>query len=914
MRNMMVKLDGLIRQGLVAAVAASVILGMAQCARAEVSVSTSYSTSGFTVSTSQDLILGVLPTVSGNTHSTVISALVDGQAPNAIPGYDGNNVLENGVVLKWDLGAEATINEIQTYTAWPGDRYLQDYTVDVSTDGTTWNNGVISVVNQGTGTLGGWNNVKVSVTMSDSSPLATNVRYVRLNFNNQQNSAVGYTEIVINGVSSVSAEAPAFTSIPQSQTVTNGDSVTFTAAATGSPVPAIAWHFVDTNSVDHLLSTVGNTLTIASVNILTDVGQYYVAASNSSGTTNSTPAAVLTVIDNGVRQTVDNSGNAFAVWGIITFPQTQTLDGWHERAYVGGVWTDLGPDVKSLISTDVNGDLRGFELGGEGDATRWLRSPAFTLNARGDLTISVFVLDSSTTFPASDSLVPGTKAAGGFAGIALRDVSTGNFVLTKSAATSWIPVTFTAAELAPYVGQVMTVDIISQKTGAVFVNRPIKVPGTLDPTITNLIQGNSGTSVALNIFENQGSWTTGNLTDGNIGSPTCINGGSPAFPYGLIGNNGTITYNLGGACTITGVESWTGWNGGGRDNQDYTFSYSLDGSTFIPLWTVANHNTLPHGNDVSLAISGLTDVVSVRFTFGSNQANGGSAYTELAVYGISPTPPSAPIFTEIPQSQTVTNGDSVTFTAQATGFPAPIIAWHFVDTNSVDHLLATIGNTLTIASVNILSDVGQYYAVASSTQGTTNSPSALLTVISTGVTETSLSLTGGSFVPLAGNDLILGNAGVSSLSLARDVFTGTAVNLTDGVLKAPGNMGANDQVVYIENGSVTYSLGSGANGIGYDITGIRSLTVWANDGRINQHFTVSYSSDGVNFILLDTVNYTATPGANGTDVSLAIANLSKVKYIKFDFSGGQQNGGVGYTELAVFGRATVPKGTVLMIY
>ncbi len=52
------------------------------------------------------------------------------------------------------------------------------------------------------------------------------------------------------------------------------------------------------------------------------------------------------------------------------------------------------------------------------------------------------------------------------------------------------------------------------------------------------------------------------------------------------------------------------------------------------------------------------------------------------------------------------------------------------------------------------------------------------------------------------------------------------------------------------------------------------------------------------------VTYNLWSGANGTDVSLGIIGLSKVKHLKFDFSGGQQNGGVSYTELAAYGRPT----------
>ena len=429
---------------------------------------------------------------------------------------------------------------------------------------------------------------------------------------------------------------------------------------------------------------------------------------------------------------------------ILTFPESQTLGGWHERAYVGGVWTDLAPDAKSLISTDVNGDWRGFEQGGAGDATRWLRSPTFTLDGSGDLTIRQ-VNKGGSTFPVSDSLVPGTKASGGFAGIALRDVSTGNFVLTKSAATSWTTVAFTAAELVPYVGHVLTIDIIGQNTDAFYVNRPITVPGTLGSSsnhVTELVLTSSanpslpGTSVAFTatVFTNgvTAGDATGNLVFQVDGSPAFTNSvasGSARYTNGtitagthtitaiylgdahyafstkslaqtitppvgvteidlsltngsfaplasndlILGNvgvatlttvsytgtvtnftdgvlqapgspgtsaqivmiqNGTVTYNLGNGCNVTGIRSLTAWSNGTRIRPNYSVSYSWDGTNYLPLATVnyAAPSTA-RGTDVALAITGLTNVVSLQFTFPNSQQNSGVAYSELAVLG-----------------------------------------------------------------------------------------------------------------------------------------------------------------------------------------------------------------------------------------------------------------------------------------
>ena len=711
--------------------------------RAATVITTTDSNFGFSPDTSQDLILNVLPTSTGAAPNLATSGadpqlytLVDGQAPIQIPNYNGNNLLQNGVVLVWDMGAPATINSIYTYSDWPNNgRVFQDYTVDVSADGTNWTTGVVAVVNQGTAASGNWPSVEVAVTTDDSSPLATNVRFIRFNFPSTQNGGVGYQEFVVNGVTTGLPQAPAFTVTPHSQTVTSGDTVTFTAQATGYPPPLITWHFVDTNSTDNLLPVYGNTLSFQ-VN-LGSAGEYYAVATNPSGTTNSIPSAVLTVVQGLVTETDDNSGDPFT-----------------------------------------------------------------------------------------------------------------------------------------------------------------------NPGVDDLILGNSGTNAVLNNYDTQNGWTVANLTDGDAQGPRAVGNGTGV--YTILGNNATITYNLGAPCRITGVQTWTGWNGGGRDNQDYTVLYSTNGTDFIRLWTVANDPTQNHGNSVLLTINGiLTNVVAIRFNFSATQQNNGVAYNELAVYGINPFPPQAPAFTVIPQSQTVTNNQSVTFTAQATGNPNPNFTWHFVDTNGVDNAL-TLGNTFTIANVNIFTDVGQYYVVASNPSGTTNSPLAQLTVIPNGVVETDLKLIRGeTFAGLGTNDLILGNAGdTSALSITDPTGGWTTANLTDGDLTEPGTVG-NGTGVYggISSGTVIYNLGGGTSSAGYDISGAEVWTSWNGD-RVNPNFIFSYSYDGVNFINLQTVNVAGVHAPGGADVSLAITGIHNVRSVRFTFPGTQQNGWVSYTELAAYGQAS----------
>jgi hypothetical protein len=54
--------------------------------------------------------------------------------------------------------------------------------------------------------------------------------------------------------------------------------------------------------------------------------------------------------------------------------------------------------------------------------------------------------------------------------------------------------------------------------------------------------------------------------------------------------------------------------------------------------------------------------------------------------------------------------------------------------------------------------------------------------------------------------------------------------------------------------------------------------------------------------------YPTKDGTGGTLTSLAVTNLTGVQYLQWNFSASQQNGGVGYTELAAFGRASAPPG------
>jgi plastocyanin len=143
--------------------------------------------------------------------------------------------------------------------------------------------------------------------------------------NVQLADAATYTVVATNSVNSVtsnaavltvsaSASAPSFTTQPASQTVNAGANVTFTAAASGSPVPTYQWKKSGTD----IPGATGATLTLTSVTT-NDAGTYTVVATNSVSSVTSN-AAVLTV------SAVDTSGSYLANLSVrVAMATGQTL-------------------------------------------------------------------------------------------------------------------------------------------------------------------------------------------------------------------------------------------------------------------------------------------------------------------------------------------------------------------------------------------------------------------------------------------------------------------------------------------------------------------------------------------------------------------------------------------------------------
>lgn len=134
----------------------------------------------------------------------------------------------------------------------------------------------------------------------------------------------------------------------------------------------------------------------------------------------------------------------------------------------------------------------------------------------------------------------------------------------------------------------------------------------------------------------------------------------------------------------------------------------------------------------------------------------------------------------------------------------------------------------------------------------------------------------------------------------KGYLNGTLETLTDGTaaIASDGRLNA----YALTGGTVVYTLDTVLHPSGYDISSIVTYSGWQDTGRVSQHYEIAFRMTGSNtFDNAITVSYTGT--ASQTCVTNADINLTGVEAIRFTFLS-QQNGGVGYKELDVFGAAS----------
>ena len=262
----------------------------------------------------------------------------------------------------------------------------------------------------------------------------------------------------------------------------------------------------------------------------------------------------------------------------------RSLQGWHNRAWDlsanggSGGWVDLEPNVTAMPSWINSGALQppsgddqlfgnnGTQVdpvGGQNDNhlnTLWLRSPQFALDGSGDLTVQMARGKAHGTAPADETGVSYTAdGTTGWKGVLLRNASSGAFVLAKprtNEGDAMVTVTFTAAELAPFVGTSCTLDLInSERGGWGWLSMDnVSIPGVLRQLKLAVgapgigIGGSTTISITIPADFNATAAVTAYLTNGNPGA-IALNGSAAPVIAVAFAAGAAATQNV----TVTGT-------------------------------------------------------------------------------------------------------------------------------------------------------------------------------------------------------------------------------------------------------------------------------------------------------------------------------------------------------------------------
>lgn len=199
------------------------------------------------------------------------------------------------------------------------------------------------------------------------------------------------------------------------------------------------------------------------------------------------------------------------------------------------------------------------------------------------------------------------------------------------------------------------------------------------------------------------------------------------------------------------------------------------------------------------AVGSLTSIASDHGSAGNGAsrvtftATGGTTY-RIAVDGFNGSvgnfvlnwlQPTAPAFVLQPQSQTVYQGSSVTFTASAIGAPDPTYQWRF----NAGNIGGATNSSYTINPVGT-NNAGTYTVVASNTSGSVTSSAAVLTVLTSQATLAGLTVTNNTFKFTISqvsnlNYIVQANTNLGSTNWVA-ISTNTApVTITDTVTNSP---------------------------------------------------------------------------------------------------------------------------------
>ncbi len=608
--------------------------------------------------------------------------------------------------------------------------------------------------------------------------------------------------------------APSVTTNPTSQTVNTGSSVSLTAAASGNPAPSVQWE-VSTNGGTNFSVITGATSTTYTFTASgTENGDQYEAVfSNGVGAAATSSAATLTVdhvTNMSASQTVDSGATANFTAGSSNPSSTDTVQ-WKVSTNGSSTFSAVSSG-SGATSTTYSFTASSGENSNQYEAVFSNSLGTFT---SGPATLTVDFAPTVTTSPTSQTLNSGAT-------VTFTAAASGNPV----PAVQWQVMTSGGSSFSPISGATSTTYSFAA-SGAESGNQ-------YEAVFTNSAGPAATTSVATLTVDSVTTQPASQTVDtGDTATFTAASsnpGGADTVQWKVSSNGGTSFTAVSGATSTT--FSFTASSAENANQYEAVFSNTAGTLTSSPATLTVDSaptvTTSPASQTVNsggtaiftaaasgnpapavqwqvmtsggTSFSPISGATSTTYSFTATSGENGDQYeavfsNSLGTIASSPatlTVDVAPAVTTSPASQTLNSGATVTFTAAASGNPAPTVQWK-VSTNGGTAFSAISGATSTTYSFTATSGENgdEYEAVFSNTAGTIASSPATLTV---------------DFPPENGS--IFGPA-------SQTVGAGDTATLT---ASASGNPAPTVQWQVSTDGGTTFSAISGATSTTYSFT------------------------------------------------------------------------------------------------
>jgi hypothetical protein len=460
--------------------------------------------------------------------------------------------------------------------------------------------------------------------------------------------------------------APKVTAQPVSQTVNAGQSVTFSASASGNPTPNVQWVQVNTsNQATPVIGATSTTLTLTNVTASMNGYQYYAVFTNSVGG-EQTKNATLTV--------------DFAPI-VVTQPTTQVVNAGQTATFSVAANANPGYTVLWQVSTD--GGTTFNAISGATGQNLTLTNVTASMNGNRYEAVLTNSVGSTTTNAAMlvVDFAPSITAQP-----------------TDQAVNAGQTATFTVSGTANPDPEVMwDVSTDGGKTFT-FVSGG---PSDFTLTLTNVDPSMNGYEYRARLFNGVGSGE-------------------------VVSNAATLTVNVGPTVTTQPTDQTVNagqtatFTAAATGNPAPTVQWEelVPGSSIPGVLTGETSPTLTLDN-VAASLNGT----QYRAVF-TNSA--GTAATNWATLTVD----FAPTITTQPASQTINAGDTVTFTAAADANPAATVQWLASVDGGQTWITLPGANSTTLVGPNLGSDFNgsEYKAVFTNSLGTATTNVATLTV------------------------------------------------------------------------------------------------------------------------------------------------------------------------------------------